>query len=308
MLGELDAFVRVVEAGSFTAAAARLGVPKSTVSRALSRLEESTKVRLLHRTTRALHLTTEGRELYARVAPHLEAVRDAARSLELRSDEPEGLLRITAPVDLGESLLAEVVPRFLARYPNVSVDVDLSSRVVSLPSEDIDVAIRATRAPHPSLVAKRIGAAELGLYASPAYLARRGSPRARADLSAHDVVAFQFRDSSPDARAAARRIPDEAARLVAHDFAFLRSTLRAGAGVGPLPVFFAWNDVVAGLLVRVLPEWAHQGGTLWFVYPSGPNPPRKVVAFRDFVLETARRLPLAPRPAPGSSGHGERGR
>lgn len=134
-LDEIAAFIHVVKAGSFTAAARQRGVPKSTLSRAVTRLEEAMQGRLLRRTPRSIALTDAGRAFYDRAAPHIAGLADAAESALGREDQPQGLLKITAPIDVGESFLSELLVRFTARYPLIRVEVDLSSRRVNLVEE-----------------------------------------------------------------------------------------------------------------------------------------------------------------------------
>ena len=292
-LDEIASFVRVVQAGSFTAAAKQLGVPKSTLSRALRRLEDAASVRLLERSTRSISVTDAGRAFYEQVAPHVAGLHDATAALGDLVSQPQGLLRITAPVDVGESFLGELLVRFAARYPNVRLEVDLSSRVVNLLEEGFDAALRATtRLADAALVARRLVTTEIHLFAAPSYLARRAAPRVPEDLAAHTMVLFRGGKSK---NALTLRGPEGASRTVSvegriggNDFPFVRAALRGGAGIGPLPSFLATADVLAGRLVRVLPAWVQPGGSLYVVYPSAPHVPKKVLAFRDFMVEACR--------------------
>lgn len=290
-LDEIEAFVRVVEAGSFTAAAKHLGLPKSTLSRALTRLEEATHARLLRRTTRSIALTESGRRFFDQVAPHVGGLRDAMTVLFDEEDQPKGLLRMTLPVDMGEAILADIITKFVARYPGIEVHVDATGRVVNLVEEGYDVAIRASsKLRDSSLVARKVGVTDLHLFAAPSYLARRGTPKTAEDLEGHDLVLFQApgsREESPDLRVGDKRL---AARLVTSEFAFLRATLTAGAGIGLLPSFHASGDCSDGRLVRVLPDFSRPGGAVYILYPSGRHVPKKVTLFRDFLLESFANL------------------
>ncbi len=289
-LDEIEAFVRVVEAGSFTGAAKQLGVPKSTLSRALSRLEDATRIRLLRRSTRSIALTEPGRRFFDHVAPHVGGLRDAMTVLSDEDEQPQGLLRVTMPVDVGEALLAEPLVRFTARYPQVQLDVDASGRLVNLVEEGFDVAIRASsKLKDSSLVARKVAQTELHLFASPAYVARRGVPRTLADLADHDVVNFQSPGGRTDITGL-RGDKKNASRISTSEFAFLRALIRAGAGIGPLPSFHAFGDCADGRLVRVVPEFARSAAALYVVYPSAKHTPKKVIAFRDFVIETFEQL------------------
>ncbi|WP_438022869.1 LysR family transcriptional regulator [Sorangium sp. So ce233] len=293
-LDEIAAFARVAELGSFTAAAAQLGVPKSTVSRAVTRLEEGLNVRLLQRSPRAVALTDAGRRFFGDVAPHIAGLRDAARALDAYQGQPQGLIRLSAPPDSGESFLGEMLVELSARHPLLSVEVDLSSRQVDLVREGFDVALRATRElPDSSLVARKLLDSEVQLFAAPSYLARRGLPRAMDELADHERVMFlpgarrgQWPLDHVDAVCKAMAT----GRIATDNFQLIRSVLRAGGGIGPLPRLLAAPDLASGRLVHVLPEWSERAGTLYLVYPSARHVARNVAVFRDFVVAWVKRL------------------
>ena len=289
-LDEIAVFVHVVKAGSFTAAAEQRGVPKSTLSRAVTRLEEAMHARLLRRSARLLALTEAGRALFDRAAPHIAGLEDAAESALAGEDQPQGTLRLTAPVDTGEGFLADLLVRFTARYPLLHVEVDLSSRKVNLVEEGFDVALRASeRLEDTSLVARRVATGELHVFAAPAYLARRGTPAVPEDLVDHECVLFRPVDGTdtwqlqgPGGESTVK----VSGRIGSNDFSFVRSVVRSGAGIGGFPAFIAARDVTEGHLVRILPAWSRTAGTLYIVYPASPHLPKKVTAFRDFVVES----------------------
>lgn len=289
----LVVFVDVVEAGSLTAAALRRGVPKSTVSRSLTRLEDALGARLLERGARRVTLTAEGHSLYTQASPHLAGLREAACTIGDRPGELKGLLRFTAPGDFAEASLGELMIRFTARHPGLRVEVDLSARMVDLVSEGFDLALRATpRVTDPAMVARELTNGNVQLFASPGYLARRPAPRTPAELAGHAMVLFRPKDGRSEWVLAGPgkevvRVEAEG-RIGGNEFAFIRSALRAGAGVGPLPNFSGAVDVDAGRLVRVLPEWEMPMSPIWLVYPAAKHIPRRVKAFRDFLLESFR--------------------
>lgn len=293
-LDEIAAFARVAELGSFTAAAEQLGVPKSTVSRAVTRLEDGLKVRLLQRSPRAVALTDAGRRFFGDVAPHIAGLRDAAQALDAYQGQPQGTIRLSAPPDGGESFLGEMLVEFGARYPLLSVEVDMSTRRVDLLREGFDVALRATRElPDSSLVVRKLLDSYVQLFAAPAYLARRGLPRAFEELVDHERVVFlpnARRGQQPVDGARAVRDAMATGRFATDDFHLIRSLLRAGGGIGPLPRVLAAPDLASGRLVHVLPEWSQRAGTLYLVYPSARHVPRNVAVFRDFVLAWVKRL------------------
>jgi DNA-binding transcriptional LysR family regulator len=288
-LNDLAVFVRVVEQGGFAKAARELRVPTSTVSRTVARLEEAVGTRLLQRTTRSVQQTNEGRALFESVAPALASLVRAARSVEAPDPEPRGRLRITAPNDLGTTFVAEVTAAFIAKYPHVEVQCELTPRIVNLVQEGFDLAIRAGRLVDSTLVARRIGEVEAQMFASPGYLERSGTPGSLADLAEHPCVLFRPRDGSATwnlQRAAGSEVVEVVVRgrLGCDDFAFVRTAVLAGAGIGLIPRVLTQKDVDDGRMVRVLPHYAMRGGSLHVVYPSSRHVPSRVTAFRDFIV------------------------
>jgi DNA-binding transcriptional LysR family regulator len=266
-------------------------VTKGTVSRGVARLEGLVGAELLHRTTRQVALSTAGAALYEKTAPQVAALRQALGTLPEREVRPSGNLRLTAPVDLGSALLGEVSARFVARFPEVRLDVHLTNRRVDLVGEGFDLALRALpRSPQDSsLIARRLGQGELAFYASSAYVARRGTPRSVGDPD-HEWVWFRGMAGSDLGRKLAGT-----PRILGDDFYFLREAIRAGAGVGALLPYIAEPAVATGEIVRVLAGQRVGRASLYLVYPSRKNVPRKVTAFRDFLLDWLRTHPL-PRP------------
>ncbi|MBZ4408430.1 LysR family transcriptional regulator [Myxococcus sp. XM-1-1-1] len=289
-LNQLTLFVAVAEGASFSSAAKKLGLPKSSVSRGIARLESSLGVQLIHRTTRRVSLSTAGQALYERVSPMLLALRKSVGELPELEEEPSGVLRLTSVVDWGTTVLAEVITRFVARYPAVKVDLHLDNRVVDLVAEGFDAALRLAIAPlkDSSLRARRLGTLSLRLYASPAYLARRSMPRHPRELSNHTWVSFRspmpFRLVGPGETLV---MPQDGA-IVCDDMFFMREVLRQGAGIGFLPTMLAEPEVAEGRLVALLPKWSMPAGSVWFVSTAERHMPRKVAAFRDFLLETLK--------------------
>jgi len=294
-LDALSVFVAVAEASSFSIAAKKLGMPKSSVSRRIAGLEKDLGVRLVLRTTRSVSLSTAGTALYERVAPHLAALVQSIGEIPEREEEPSGELRVTAPVDLGSTFLAGVVTKFLARHPRVRIHALVTNRVLDLVRERVDVALRVSSGPmrDSSLVARKASALAGHLYASPSYLARRGTPRTPQDLEAHEWIGFGGFPSSLRIFAPGdERTLRPKGRLSSDDLFFVRAAVLSGAGIGFLPTFLADAAVASGDLVLVLPRHTAHTGTLYLVLPAG-KPPRKVSAFCDFVLETLRARPLA---------------
>jgi DNA-binding transcriptional LysR family regulator len=276
--------VAVGETASFSTAARRLGVTTGTVSRAIARLEAQVGAQLVHRTTRRVSLSPAGQAVFERAASHVRGIEAALKELPERREEPAGTLRLSAPTDVGATFLPEVLARYVARYPEVRVECDLSNRRVDLVGEGFDLALRASHARErdSSLVMRRIVASEARAYAAPAYLARRGTPRTLGEAG-HDWLGFAAMQKSRRSRAEAEP------RVVGNDMLFLREATRAGIGVGLLPSFIAEPLVAEGSLVPVLPRARLSAGALMLVYPPAEHVPRKVTAFRDVLLATLKR-------------------
>jgi DNA-binding transcriptional LysR family regulator len=293
-LNQVRIFVAVHETSSFSAAAKRLDLPRSSVSRAISGLEGSLGQLLFQRTTRRVASTAEGAALYERVGATLRSLERSLGEVPERDEEPVGTLRITTTADIGTMVLAEALALYSERWPKVNVEVRLSSSLVDLMTEGVDLAVRiASRArKDSSLVSRKLGQILLKLYASPAYVARRGEPVSSAELTAHDWISFH---GAPALRVAGAKRPlvMPAPRVVADDMFFCRQMLRHGAGIGTLPSFIADPDVTAGRLVRILPRWVVYTGTAFLVQPSRKHVPARVTAFRDLLLEMLRQRPLS---------------
>lgn len=293
----LARFVAVVDAASYSAAALKLGLPKSTLSRSVASLERSMGVQLLHRSTRRVAVSSAGAALHERAAPLLADLQRALGELPEREEQPAGRLRVTATVDFGAAVLADIVARFVARYPGVEVDMRLANNLVDLVGDGIDVALRLSgrRLADATFTAKKLGMVSIQLYAAPAYLTRRGTPRSPRELADHTWVRYRGATRLQLEGPGDPHTVRPAGAIVCDDMSFARAALCAGAGVGMLPTFVAEADLAAGRLVRVVPRWTIPAGYLWCVCPGG-RPPRKVSAFRDFLTEALRQNPytLAP--------------
>jgi DNA-binding transcriptional LysR family regulator len=240
-----------------------------------------------------LALTDAGRAYYERVRGAVAGLADATADVVDMGTEPRGTIRITAPVDLGEILLAEVVAQFTQKYPQVRIDVSLSSRVVDLVAEGFDLAVRASPLSDSSLVARKLGSADLGLFASKTYLAKRGKPVKVADLAEHDFVRFRATGFGPSLPLLGPGGVEERVEVKGpvevDDMLFVQRLITLGAGIGLLPLFFAACATRAERegVVRVLPDWVARGGPVHVVAPSARHEPRRVKLFREFLLSQA---------------------
>ena len=284
-------FAEVVEQGGFAAAGRALGVPRSRLSRRVAELEGRLGVRLLQRTTRKLSLTSVG-EVYLR---HCSAMRDeallAADAVAEVQVEPRGALRITCPVTLAQSTLGYLMPRYLARYPQVSIDMRVTNRVVDLIEEGVDVAfrVRPTLDDSGSLVIKQLGASSSFLLASPELLQRQGAPMVPEDLKKLDTVSM----SAADGRSAWELVGPNGQeyvlhhrpRYVADDLQTLKLAVLAGSGISFLPETLSQAELQAKLLVPVLPGWTIRSGMVHAVFPTRRGQVPAVRSFLDFMGE-----------------------
>lgn len=290
---EMEVFVRVVETGGLSAAARALRITPSAVSKLIARLEARLGARLLNRSTRKLQLTAEGAAFYARSVQVLADIEEAEREVTAGA-APRGRVRVNSNVGLGRQLLLPLVPDFLAKHPEVTLDIVLTDQVVDLLDERADVAIRVGSLQSSSLMARKLGESRSVVVASPEYLARRGVPTTLQDLAGHDQLDFNFTRSvrnwpflGPAGEVA--YLPGVAAVQVG-DGESLRELAVAGAGLARMSAFSAARDIAAGRLVPVLE--AFNPGDVLEVHVvflgQGGHLPARVRAFIDFLAENLR--------------------
>ena len=295
---DLLIFANVAELGSFSRAAERMGLPKSTVSRRLAALEQRLGERLLLRTTRRQSLTEFGQQLleHARqVASEVEAVTALS---ERRQATPSGRLRVSMPSDFANLLLADTLAAFIALYPAIQLELDLSPRRVDLLGEGFDVVLRMGNLPDDaSLAARRLADFSFGLYAAPDYLAEHGAPAEPDDLVRHDAIRMLQNNGEAATWMLAKGdqhwhgLPP--GRVSANAPELLIKLACAGAGIAAAPDYFAAPEVRRGALRRVLPDWCLPSHSAWAVFPERKLMPIKTRVFID-MLQTAL--------APGQSG------
>jgi DNA-binding transcriptional LysR family regulator len=292
-LNRIAVFVRVVEAGSFTAAATALSLPTSSVSRAVSNLEEELGVRLLNRSTRKLSLTESGRHFFTRMQVVIAETDEATEAVAGFARDPRGVVRLTAPHDIGLSRLPAILVRLTERYPGLVTELVLTSRRVDLIEEGFDLAIRGGRLADSALVVRKIAASALGVFGAPAYLDRRGKPRALADLARHDCLGYAGRAGKTTWRLTGPQGEESVAvsgPVVCEDMLFLREMVLAGGGLALLPAESVAAEVAAGHLVRLLPRHSLEGGGLYLLWPSRHLVPARVVAVRELLAEALGKL------------------
>ncbi len=289
-INDLLVFARVVQAGSFSGASRSLNMPKSTVSRCVANLEDDLGVTLLYRTTRNLRVTEVGAAYYQqglRIAA--EAAKAESLFMNLQS-EPQGILKVTAPTEFGNQFLGRVLRDFTRAYKKVSVDLVLTERIVDLIAEGFDVGIRIGALEDSSLIARKLGNADMRLYASPRYLKKRGKPKTCAELRKHRCIVFTGEEVHPKWRLQGPKGSVTLAvsgRIASNNMALVRELAVYGEGIALLPYFFCAEDVKKGRLVPALEEWASVAGPIHAVFPAQRSLLPKT---RAFVEHLARAL------------------
>lgn len=288
---QMRVFAAVIDAGSFAAAADALRMSRPAVSRHVAELEARLGVRLIQRTTRRLSPTPEGQLFHGRVRDLLAGMDEAEAEASARTAEPSGLLRVNVPVTFGILHLAPLWPRFRSQHPQVSLDVTLSDRTVDLVEEGYDVAVRVSRLPDSSLVSRTLAGTRIVLCAAPAYLRRRGRPRAPQDLARHDLIAYSYWSSrdewrfrGPGGEVAVKTEPV----MRTNNGDTCRAAALAGQGIVLQPSFLVGPDLAEGRLVELMPGW--QAGELGIhaVYPSRRHMLPKTRALVDFLAQALR--------------------
>ncbi|AXM95198.1 LysR family transcriptional regulator [Pseudomonas plecoglossicida] len=289
---DMRIFAQVMDAGSFTAAADRLGMSKQSVSRRLMQLEERLGVRLLNRSTRRLDATPLGQHYYQSALRLLGEVQQVEQDISGQTQALRGTLRLSAPLSFAMAHLGCLLTEFLQLHPQVDVEVDLSDRAVDLIGEGYDLALRIGALEDSSLIARRIADVERVYCASPAYLKARGVPRRPAELAGHDClpyghsrqVQWQFRHAG---KAQAIAV---SGRMRANNGEMLRDAAIAGMGVTYLPTFIVGQALAEGRLVTLLDDWAPPALQLSAVYPQHRQVARPVQGFVGFLRERLAQL------------------
>ena len=286
---DLLLFARVVEEGSFSRAAERMGMPKSTLSRRLTALESELGERLLLRTTRKLTVTDFGHSVLLHAQQVTSEVEATLALAQHRQVEPSGRLRVSMPADFANEVHGPLLAEFVARYPAISLELDLSPRRVDLIGENFDVAIRMGDLPDDaSLAARRLAVFSVGLYASPGYLARRGVPPEPEALMEHDALRLLARNGEPMPwllkQAEMRWEGTPPGRASANSPELLIRLARSGAGITMLSDHFAEPYVRSGELVQVLADWNLPAVPAWAVFPGRRLMPTRTRVFLDAML------------------------
>lgn len=285
-LNDMALFVEVVKAKSFRRAAEAIGVPNSTLSRRISSLEKAIGLRLLHRTTRKIELTEAGQLYFERSRRIVEEARLAHEQLGELLAQPNGVLHASLPVDFANIFLAPLLPEFARRYPGISFQFDLTPRRVDLVTEPVDVAIRMGEPPSSNLIARQLARLSRYLYASPRYIERFGEPGEPTDLMQHECVRL---DPAEVAGWTLHRETERVeiavgGRFLLNSVGMIRRLVTLDLGIAVLPEEIAANDVAAGLLRRVMPEWQAPSVPVYAITETRLLP-AKTQRFIEFLRE-----------------------
>jgi LysR family transcriptional regulator, regulator for bpeEF and oprC len=291
-LSSMQAFVRVVEAGTFTKAADSLDLPKPTVTRLVQSLEAHLRTQLLNRTTRRVTVTADGAAYYDRAVRLLSELEELEGAMTQARVNPRGRIRVDVPGTLGRGVIVPALPRFRERWPEIQLDLGVSDRPVDLISDNVDCVVRGGVLTDPSLVARRVGTLNYLACASPAYLKRCGVPNHPVDLEAdpHRVVTY-FSARTGRAIGWSLRRGDEALELegrcdvaVNDGGAYMEATL-AGLGVARMPTFMAAGPLARGELVPLFDDWRFESLPIHIVYPPNRHLSSKLRVFVDWIVE-----------------------
>lgn len=289
-LGSIELFLKAAEAESFSAAAVALGLTPPAVSRAIARLEARLGVRLFRRTTRQVHLTDDGRLYFDHCRDALRQIAAVEEALNGRQETPSGHIRVSAPTTYAHHRLLPALPSFLARYPKLTVEVNVSNRNVDLIEEGFDCAIRLGTPADNRLIARRLEEASLGIFASPQYLAAHGVPATLEELDAHTIITFErpstgrimawpvMQDGKP------RDLQVSGPISCSDDVLGCLTLARAGAGLFQTYHFVAAEAVARGELVEILQAYSGASRPFSLIYPQSRHLSVRVRVFRDFCL------------------------
>jgi DNA-binding transcriptional LysR family regulator len=291
-LSSLQAFVKVVQTGSFTRAAETLNTQKAYLSRVVTQLEKELGVRLLERTTRALSLTEIGREFFERAVGILASVEDAQRTVQKAQGEPRGVLRLTCGVEFGMIAVSGWIAAYLERHPQVRVEADFTGRLVDIVHEGFDLAIRVGPLADSALAARNLGELRYGLFAAPSYLARHPAPNLPGDLATHDVLVFSGGSHQSTWTLSKDSHQEKVVlqlRMKANNVFAVRDAAVAGLGIAQLPLIVAAPAVQAGRLRPLMADWLPPSVPVHAVFASARYLTPKVRGFIDLAVDQMHR-------------------
>ncbi len=288
-LSALRLFRKTVELGSFAETARASGLTAAAVGKSIGELEAHLKVRLFNRTTRRMSLTEAGTLYYEQIAPIIEQLEEADRSLTPHNNQPSGLLRVTAPLTMTIVSLSRFIPEFLERYPEITLELNLDDRQIDIVREGYDIAVKGSDSlKNSSLISRRLSTLHHVICASPSYFEKHGKPKEPADLRHHNCIRYslsghvhewEFRKGERT-----ERVPVTGRYIVSSSFA-VRDALCAGFGLSLIPLSYVQNDLAEGRLVTALDDWQQMETGIYAFYPSRQYLAPKVRVFLDFLSE-----------------------
>jgi len=290
-LGDLQVFSKIVETESLTKAGQALGLPKSTVSRRISRLEENLGVQLLHRSTRSVTVTEDGAMFFEYCLRSLGVLRDGERALQNRQNVPRGVVKIAIPYVLGQSLIGPLLASFLDLYPDVRLVSVMTDDAVGLLRAGFDVALAVGPFADSELVAVKLGVTECGLFGAPGYFERKGMPQNHVELPRFDLLAtgtVDRRQRWPLHTETEQVTVEFSPRLVCNDLNLLRHAVRSELGIATLPAFLCKADLAEGKLVEVLPGWQAPDMSFYALFADPKGVPVRVRSLIDYLTEKLR--------------------
>lgn len=287
---EVAIFIKVIQKGSFTGAAVALDMPKSTVSTKISNLEKRLGTSLITRSTRKIRLTPAGEAFFLRSTKAIDEITAAEIAVRSENVEPQGRFKITAPVDIGNTILPSLVALFLKKFPKVQLDILLTDRRVDFLEDDVDLAIRAGQLKDSSLIAKKVGEVVFKIFASPKYLKENGEPSSLKDLNSHTCVHFTPLSSEGWILKNGKRsiTVTLTKRIVVNNMSLVHSLGIEGAGLVLLPSFLCESEIKNGKLLPILQEWNTEVAPMHFVYPSQKYVPSVTKAFIEMSSAVLR--------------------
>lgn len=287
-VSEMGVFVRVVQAGSFSAAARALDLTPSAISKQIGRLEDRLGARLFNRTTRRLNLTEVGNGFYERCRQILTDIEEAEQAVADLRSRPRGTLKLALPAAFGRLHVIPVLSDYLQRYPDMRIDLNQNDRLIDIVAEGMDLAIRIGDLSDSSLIARRLAPNRRVVCAAPAYFANRTVPKGPQDLAEHNCLVYIYRASRNDWRfhgPTGEETVQVSGNLEANSAEALQSAVLSGLGLGLLPIWLIGADLKAGRMIEVLPDYHAPDSAVYAVYPPGRHLSPKVRSFVDFLAE-----------------------
>ncbi len=288
-LNQIYYFVTIIECGSYTKAAQRLSLSKSTLSRHIQTLENRVQTRLLHRSTRQIKLTKAGEQFFNHCLPLITHLQNAHSQTSQYHKDITGHLRITMPPEFGTGFLSEVLPKFLDQHPNIKIELDLSTHNQDLISQGFDLAIRIGELEDSSYIAKRIATAKMGLYASPIYLLSHEAPRNIEEINQHKNIIINVTNGYLSLKGSEPILIDNY-QLASNSMALNKQLCIGAQGLTVLPDILCEADIKSGQLVKLLPETPFEHPNIYAVYPSRIHPTKALTTLIEFIADELSKL------------------